>query len=153
MSLNFKTYKKENPNGPGGDFSPLPTDRYDVEVEKADLFIADSGNACIKTQFVVLSDKFKNRKLWTNFTLIPSSMGFVFALLESNESALLDQDGVENEAIAEALVGMRSNAYVEPDSYGDKPGNKIGGFKPVKGEYGTEEKAPDEPAKGSNLFG
>lgn len=154
MGLNFKTYKEENPNGPGGDFSPLPTDRYDVEVEKADLFTADSGNLCIKTQFVVISEKFKNRKLWTNFTLIPSSMGFIFALLEANDCDLLDQDGVDEKAIAEVMVGMRTNGYVEPDNFGDKPGNKISGYKVVKGDYDTETTVPtNTPTGGNKLFG
>ena len=154
MSVDFKTYKKENPNA-GGDFSPLPTDRYDVEVQAAEVFIANkTGNNCIKTQFVVISEKFKNRKLWTNFTLVSSAMGFLYPLLEVNKCDLLEQDGIDEEVLAKAMVGMRANGYVEPDNSGETASNKISGYKPVKGEYEATTSVAAAPAKkGGDLFG
>ena len=157
MSLNFKTYKDENPNGPGGDFESLPEGRYDVEADQADLKTAESGNDYIKVRFTVISEKYKNRKLWTNFTLVPSAMGFLFSFMESAGSTLLDQDGVEAKTVTAALPGMRANAFVVPDKFGDKASNKISGYKPVEGSYDTVAKASSEaPAKesdGSALWG
>lgn len=107
--LNFKKAGEES-----GQFESLPEERYELKVTNAELKTASTGTEMIATTFEVVSGKYKNRKLWNNFTLTPKSLVFLHQFLKKAGSKIIDQEDASAEAVIAEMVGMRVSAMATP---------------------------------------
>lgn len=99
----------------GGDFDALPEGRYQIEVEEAKLGKSrEKQTPCIDVTFRVISGQYENRKLWNSFYLTEKSYFMLYNFLKAAGSALIDEEDVSEEVIANAMVGMRVSAWTQP---------------------------------------
>jgi hypothetical protein len=92
----------------GGDFTPLPDDKYYVEIVKADPAVSAKGNAMIKLEMEVRQDaNYDNRKVWDIVTVVPTSkfsMGRLRAFLEATGTGI-PKGAFDIRKIAPKLIG------------------------------------------------
>lgn len=135
-------------------FDSLPEDRYNVEVEAAEVAPTKAGGQMIKVTFLVADGKHKGRKLWNQFNIGGKSNIFLFNFLKAVNSSLVDQDGVTPQLIAGSLKGAKCSVYVEPDkTQNGNPTNKLSKFAAVTGAAGMMSAPASTPAPKKPLFG
>jgi hypothetical protein len=153
MNLNFKSEVSKQQN----DFDPLPEDRYTLKVIEGKYDLSKiKKTPQIALTLEVISEKYKNRKLWHNFTWTDKAAPVIYSFLKAIKSPLHDADNVEPEQLATGVVGGVFSAFVEIEltPSGNKR-NKISRFNPVEGGEvptgtNTEDSAPsnaDGPKK------
>ena len=108
MGINFKDIGKNS----GGDFKPLPENRYNVKVDKAEVKTASTGTTMIATEFVITDGDFKGRKLWNNFTLTPKAYVYLYSFLKSAGSNMISNEDVDENRVASDMVGLTASAFV-----------------------------------------
>ena len=125
MGINFKDIGQNS----GGDFTPLPENRYNVKVEKAEVKTASTGNKMIATEFVVTEGEFKGRKLWNNFTLTPKAYVYLYNFLKSAGSKMISNEDVDENQVAADMPGLTASAFVETrTTTNGNPANVMGKF-------------------------
>lgn len=140
MGINFKKVSEESNTG----FDPLPENRYNITVEKAEVTTAATGTEMVKAQFVVTDGDFKGRKLWNNFTLTPKSYVYLYNFLKAAGSKLIDNNDVNEAQVASEMVGMRVSAFVETKNNNmGNPVNTLSRFSEVEKTAGTEAGSSD----------
>tara|TARA_Y100000593_G_scaffold85663_1_gene163047 strand:- start:167 stop:577 length:411 start_codon:yes stop_codon:yes gene_type:complete len=128
MGINFKDIGQNS----GGDFTPLPENRYNVKVEKAEVKKASTGTTMISTEFVITDGDFKGRKLWNNFTLTPKAYVYLYNFLKSAGSDMISNEDVDENQVAADMVGLTASAFVEPrTTTNGNPTNVMGKFSTV----------------------
>jgi len=116
-----------------GEFEPIPEGRYDLNVEKAELGQAETGNPMIKVTYKITDGTYKGRLVWDNFVLIPNSYWKLKTFLEASGSALADSENVTEQKIADAMVGMKVNGFLSPrTSTSGKPTNDVKSYISIK---------------------
>jgi hypothetical protein len=131
MGVNFK---KVGENASNTDFQPLPENRYNVKITAAVVGKTKNENDMITVTFDVTEGKYTNRKLWSNFTLTEKAYVYLFSLLKAIGSDLIDNEDVEADEIAKALIGGQCSvmASIESNTQTGKPRNTIGNFKSLE---------------------
>lgn len=125
MGINFKDIGQNT----GGDFSPLPENRYNVKVEKAEVKKASTGTTMISAEFVVIDGDFKGRKLWNNFTLTPKAYVYLYNFLKAAGSKMISNEDVDEDQVASDMVGLSASTYVETrTTTNGNPANVMGKF-------------------------
>lgn len=125
MGINFKDIGQNT----GGDFSPLPENRYNVKVEKAEVKKASTGTTMISAEFVVIDGDFKGRKLWNNFTLTPKAYVYLYNFLKAAGSKMISNEDVDENQVASDMVGLSASTYVETrTTTNGNPANVMGKF-------------------------
>jgi len=135
-----------------GTKTALPEGWYTVHVAKSELRESKNGpNTLINAEFNILSpEKYNKRKIWNNFNLGTASLWALKTFLDSSGSDLLNKGDVTEQVIADSMVGLTCQAYLEPDSApnGD-PRNKITSWKsmdtPVQSGASTTAEVPKSP--------
>jgi hypothetical protein len=93
----------------GGDFTPLPDDKYYVEITKAEPAVSQKGNAMIKLEMEVRYDaNYANRKVWDIITVVQTSkfsMGKLRAFLEATGTGI-PRGAFDIRKVAASLVGV-----------------------------------------------
>ncbi len=134
-------------------FDALPEARYNLRVTGAKLETASTGNTMIVTEFEVLDTKFKNRKLWNNFTLTPKAMVFLYSFLKGAESDLINSEDVEAGDFVAAMPGMRVSVWAEPDvTNTGKPRNKLSKWGKIAPEFTAVAGAEASMQKKDDMF-
>lgn len=154
MGINLKEIN-DNSNT-NTEFKALPDDRYTLVIDSATLGTAKNGTTeMIKVAFTVTDGKFKNRKLWTNFTLTQKSYVFILGLLKAIKSPLVEAADVEYDEICKALVKGKCTAWVETSAgFNGKPQNNLSKFAAIEGAPASTGTTPSVPsATKANLFG
>ena len=81
---------------------PLPEGTYPVSVAKVEQKLSKKNNPVLKVEFNIKDEEYKGRKIWANYTLIPTAMWKVQELFKAL--------GLEADAILEIdtddLVGL-----------------------------------------------
>lgn len=107
-----------NNTGAGsGTYEALPEDRYNLEIEEAAHMESQNkpGSFYIATKMTITDGKYKNRKVWNNFSTSPKAMVFIANMFKSSGNAeMLTKSGLTGTALAKAMVGCRFSAMVEP---------------------------------------
>lgn len=145
MGINFK---KTGEDAQNTDFAPLPEDRYNTKISAAEVGKSKGGNTMITVTFDVISGKYTNRKLWSNFTLTDTAQVYMYALLKAIGSKMINEENVEADDIAQELIGKQCSVFATIEN-SNKPGqlrNKVGVFKPI-----TSSDTEDTKSSG-NLF-
>ena len=125
MGINFKDIGQNS----GGDFTPLPENRYNVKVEKAEVKTASTGTKMISAEFVVTEGEFKGRKLWNNFTLTPKAYVYLYNFLKSAGSAMISNEDIDENKVAADMPGLTASAFVETrTTTNGNPANVMGKF-------------------------
>ena len=125
MGINFKDIGQNS----GGDFTPLPENRYNVKVEKAEVKTASTGTKMISAEFVVTEGDFKGRKLWNNFTLTPKAYVYLYNFLKSAGSTMITDENVDEVKVAAEMPGLTASAFVETrTTTNGNPANVMGKF-------------------------
>jgi hypothetical protein len=128
MGINFKDVGQNS----GGDFTPLPENRYNVKVEKAEVKTASTGTTMISAEFVITDGDFKGRKLWNNFTLTPKAYVYLYNFLKSAGSNMISNEDVDENKVASDMIGLTASAFVEPrTTTNGNPTNVMGKFSKV----------------------
>lgn len=97
----------------GSSFSPLPTNRYTLKVEKAEVATSANGNEVIRLQFSVCDGDHKGRFCFDNLVFTDNSLWKVRTLLEKVGSDLIGKTDVSPAQVATALMGKQLSVYVE----------------------------------------
>lgn len=133
--MNFKDVK----NTPQT-FEPIPEGRYSLEIEGAEKKKSAKGKNMISVTFKISGDKFKGRKIWSNFVLDPSENGklvgkdlFFKLCTKTGKKEILglingDKDFSEEQLCLE-LTGCHISGYitvVHPEN--SPPKNEVGMF-------------------------
>lgn len=113
------------------EYSPLPEGRYNVKITAAEIGkTKTSNNDMITVTYEVIEGKYTNRKLWSNFTLTPKAYVYLYSLLKAIKSDLIEEEDVEPEEIAKALVGGKCSILAQVEtSNGTKTKNVVSNFK------------------------
>jgi len=134
MGINFKDIGQNT----GGDFSPLPENRYNVKVEKAEVKTASTGTKMISAEFVVTEGDFKGRKLWNNFTLTPKAYVYLYNFLKSAGSNMINNEDIDENQVASDMVGLSASAFVETrTTTNGNPANVMGKFSGIDATSAT----------------
>lgn len=148
MGYNMKKTGEESNTG----FESLPEDRYNVKVVEARMEIAKTGTEMIATTFEVLDGKFKNRKLWNNFTLTDKSMVYLYSFLKGAESDLINAEDAEASDFIAKMPGMRVSVFAEPAiTQNGNPTNDLSRWGKVAPELAPVAGA-NEPVKKGDMF-
>ncbi len=138
MGINFKDIGQNS----GGDFSPLPENRYNVKVEKAEVKKASTGTTMISTEFVVTDGDFKGRKLWNNFTLTPKAYVYLYNFLKSAGSNMISNEDIDENQVASDMLGLTASAFVETKTtINGNPSNVMGKFSGLDATAATGKNA------------
>lgn len=129
MGINFK---KLGENLQNIDYPPLPEGRYNVKIVEATLGKTKNSNDMITVTFEVINGKYTNRKLWSNFTLTEKAYVYLYSLLKAIHSPLVEEEDVEAEDIAKALIGGTCSVLVQVDNSGDKVKNTVSNYKSLE---------------------
>ena len=81
-SINFAELMKAS----GGANEPLPNGEYDVQIVKAEAKVASTGKTMFAVTMNVVAGPHTNRKLWTNFVIVPdnpNALGMFFANMQA----------------------------------------------------------------------
>jgi hypothetical protein len=130
---------KNKPVKDGGDFSIIPTGRYDLMITKAEERTATtSGNQYISVEFSIMNDdeseSYKGRKVWANLNGNDVGLSILKSILVFNQSPLADLEDENFEA--SALVGMKVNGKIGTEKgQNDEPRNNVKWFKPVDEKF------------------
>lgn len=130
MGINFKQVGNDTQTT---DFAPLPEDRYTVKISDAVVGKTKNDHDMITVTFDITEGKYVNRKLWSNFTLTDKAYIYMYALLKSIGSNLIENEDVEPDDIKNALIGGKCTVYATIENSGvtNKPRNTVGNFKPL----------------------
>ena len=105
-----------------------------MKVSEAKATTASTGTEMISVTFEVTEGKFKNRKLWHNFSLTPKSLVFLYNFMKAGGSTLLDSEDVETSEIVAAMMKMTITAHVTPGMTNNgNPRNDLGKFQAIDG--------------------
>lgn len=120
--INFNDVETKNTDG----FASLPEGWYSLQVTDAILAQTQKGGQMIKTTLKVLGPTHAGRLIWNNFNLGATSLWALKGFLEKAGSDIINRDNVSESEIATNMVGLRIDAYLEPDSTTNgNPTNKI----------------------------
>lgn len=112
--------------GGGGEFNPLPEDKYVVRISDASIFETASGPnkgaQNMKVEATVMEGEWKNRKLWRNFSFLPQSRGFLKDFMQVITGETLSGDG---EFELWEIIGKTAMVYVTIVGQKDKQGNAV----------------------------
>lgn len=93
----------------GNDFKDLPEDRYSLECINSELKQSKAGNPKITATFKVTEGEFTNRRLFSDFSLMPKAL---FHLKNFFDKAGVEVDGeYENEDLVGMVDGCKVTAY------------------------------------------
>ena len=121
--INFKDVQTNT-----GEFSSLEEGWYTLKVEDATLTSSKNGpNTMIKVKFAVVSPaKYSKRKVWNNFNLTSKSLWALKLFMECAELNPEALGSLEEEAIADALKGAVTQAFLEASTTPDgKASNNV----------------------------
>lgn len=111
MALNLKKIKEEGGND--GEYTPLTEGMYNLEIQAVEERTAKSGAQALSVTFNVLGPNFKNRKVWSTFSLLEQAQIYLVRFLEAaGLTSLTEQESVTPDEIARSLVGKRVDGYV-----------------------------------------
>jgi hypothetical protein len=118
-----------------GTFAPIETGRYTVKVIEAKAVNSkEKGTPQIAVTFQLLDEKFKNRKLFHNFTWSVKAIPFVFSFLKAIKSPIVEQDNVTREQAVNAMLGGVCSVYVDVENtINGTPRNTVSNFKEADG--------------------
>lgn len=113
----------------GGTRTAIPTGRYNVKIEKAELKESAAGNQMVSMQMSVNDGPQKGRYCFDQLVLIDSNFWKLKLVLDCLESPLAESDSLEEAEIPGEIVGGILSAYLEEskDSQGN-PQNKVSGY-------------------------
>ena len=115
------------------EFNALPEDRYVIECIKAELQESKNGNPKINCQFKVLGEKFNNRRVFHNFSLMPNALFNLKIYMEKAKLEIPEGD-IDIEAIPKILVGTKVTAFAEIYKSNDKQYNNLKNWGSVEKE-------------------
>ena len=140
MGYDLKTHKSD-----GGDFAPLPDERYEYKVLDAEVKTTATKKEMISTTFEVLNGSYKGRLAWNNFVLTEKSMGFLLSFLSAVGSSLVDGEDVSAQAIAKDIKGKVVSAYtIATKTSQGNPVNQLSRWQAVKGVDGDSSSPAGE---------
>lgn len=134
MELNLKKAKEEK--NQGGDFQPIPQNRYDFVIEAAREKVSkSSGNPMIEVTLRIDDGQdFSNRKLWDNFSLSEKAQIYLVKFLQAaGVDDLLQEEKVTTDEVCREVVGKKVSGFVKITTGGDKPRNEISDYTPAQG--------------------
>lgn len=117
MGYNLKQAAAAQRNSGSQNYEPLPSDRYNFKVTDAvHAPSKSSSNWKIELTLKVLDGDYQNRMVWHNLSMSPKAIGFLARTLTAmGKDELLEQEDVDGDKIAEAMVGATFSAMAEPD--------------------------------------
>ena len=132
QNFNFPAIGKQSNNNDG--FDALPEGRYNLVVEAAEQKIAKSSQRpMIEVTFRVIDGKYKNRKLWHNFSLTEKAAIFLYNFLKATGSSLIDEEDVNTKTIIEHITGRYVTAWTQPGKTpSGAPKNELKNWGPIK---------------------
>ena len=127
-TINFNQVADEN-----NKFDALPEGLYNVRAEAVELKTAAStGNEMISVTFVVIDEKYKNRKVWHNFVLTPKAFSFIYNYLKLVDSKLINKTDATYQDIIHDMLNTTVAVYLESGiTQNGNPTNKIKRFQKV----------------------
>lgn len=146
--INFKDIEETAP-----EFKSLPEDWYTLEVTEAEVATSSTNKEMIKVTFVVTEGKYKNRNLWSNFTIGGKATTFLYSFLKALNSPLIKDDAEHSvEEIALSIRNSKCSAYVVPSAYNNKETNTILKYKEVTIEGGSDSTSTTSAQSRPPLF-
>lgn len=124
MGYNLK--EAAGSNGSNKSYEPLPSNRYNFKVEKAEHGKAKtSSNFRIELTLQVMDGDYKNRKVWHHLSMSPKALSFITRTLGAmGKKSLLEEENISGDEIAAAMVGQTFSAMAEPKTL-PQSGNKV----------------------------
>ena len=119
MGFNLKEALKSN-----NSFETIVSDRYTVEVQKAEVDTASTGSKMVKLTLKITDGDFAGRLLWDNLVVTQNTLWKVLGILEAAGSSLVNSADAEPEDIAIALDKAKMSVYVEPNGTTEKGSQK-----------------------------
>jgi len=121
-------------NLPSNDFEAMPDDRYNVELIEAKMGLSKANNKKIICQFAVTDGEFAKRRLWNDFSLVPSAQ---FMLKIYFEAAGLETDKkLELDDIPELIQGSKCSVFLKNGNYNGKPSTNLENWAETQSEGG-----------------
>lgn len=99
-----------------GSFEPVPSARYEVEIETAELTSSKSGKAMIKLRYKILEGDMKGRLVFDQIVLVQTAAWKLKTILSAVNSDLINEANLDEnkyETIVEELINKRLSVYVE----------------------------------------
>jgi hypothetical protein len=112
MKYDLKDLAASSPSGT--DFQPLPEDRYNLEVDKAEYKQSAKGTWYLDVAFIVMDGPYAKRKVWNIYSLTDKAISFLTRFLKAAGNPVLEQNGVDGHTIAASMVGNRASYMVSP---------------------------------------
>lgn len=95
-----------------GGFPLIPTGRYNVRVESADLATSNAGNPAINIKYIIDDGPEKDKIVFDTVAITDSSLWKVKELLEAVKSKLVDSADAEAPEMATALQYQKLNVMI-----------------------------------------
>ena len=151
--LNLKKAKEKVGDG---DYELLTPGRYIFTIESGQEKKSKSGNLMLEFTLTVEGPKFKNRKLWANFSLIEKAQVYLIRFIEAcGKEELTNREDATSEDIIKALQGSVVSGYVDQEKgYDGKLRNIVKNFTATEGNTvtGSSEPEPKNESAKSKLF-
>lgn len=129
---------KDDVAGNVGNFEPLPEDRYHLILEKAvpgESKLKQTPQIAVTFKVVngiETGEKYKNRKIFHNFTWTSKAMPFIGLYLKTIKSDIMGKTAVTIEEAAAALVDSQVSAFCEVVITDKSKGNKLSQWKEIE---------------------
>jgi hypothetical protein len=123
-------------------YSPVPEDRYEVEVVEVMQGNTQAGDIMLNIKFAIVSPiKFAGRSLWANMSLGDKAIGFFKVFLEAIQSPLVDSAEATLDEIIQDMSGRRATCVAIPGKTPTgKDKNDLRHWKPIDlGNTSTEQ--------------
>ena len=143
------SWKELMENAGSGNFEPLPSGDYDVEVVKSEPTTSSTGKLMYKVQMKVTGGPHNGRIVFNQFVVSPenaNALGFFFTHMRAlGLDAAFFSNEPDSATIAGAMVGKRSRVTLTQRDWNGSPRNEVKKMVPVAAGAAAPRTLPSPP--------